>query len=82
MCVCVEDSKLTGYLLQSGEGEDVVVMNAKHLAQLLAQLCELLETLLDHLLSLRNALGHGGFVFPDAGGRLCLKELHLGGDTR
>lgn len=71
-------SALTGYHLQGGSGEDVVIVNAKDLAQPLAQISELLQTLLDHLLALGDILGNSSFVLSDAGGTLGLIELHLG----
>lgn len=70
-------SEITRDLLYGGSGEDVVIVKAKCFAQLLAQLDKLLETLLNHLLSLRNVLGHSTFMFPNAGCTLGLIKLHL-----
>lgn len=67
----------TGYLFHSVGGEDVVIMQAKRFAQLLAQIHQLLQTLLDHLLPLGHVLGNGCFLFSDAGCALRLVELHL-----
>ena len=74
------DSELTRDLFQGGGGEDVVVVNAESFPQLLAQICQLLQTLLDLLLSLGDVLGHGRLMSPDAGRTLCLIELHLRSD--
>lgn len=70
-------SEITGYLFQCGSGEDVVIVNAKRFPQLLAQICQLLQTLLNHLFSLRDILGNSSFMFPDARRTLRLIEVHL-----
>lgn len=70
---------LTGYLFHGVGGEDVVVMQAKCFAQLLAQIHQLLQTLLDHFLPLGHVLGHSGLLFSHAGRTLRLVELHLQG---
>lgn len=67
----------TGYLFHGVGGEDVVVVQAKGFAQLLAQIHQLLQTLLDHLLPLGHVLCHGGLLLSDAGRALRLVELHL-----
>lgn len=59
-------SDFTSYLFQCGSGEDVVIVNAKSFPQLLAQICQLLQTLLNHLFPLRDLLSHSCFMFPDA----------------
>lgn len=73
----VTASEITGYLPQRGRGEDVVIVNAECFAQLLAQIGQLLQTLLDLLLPLGNVLGHSSFVFPDAGSAFRFIELYL-----
>lgn len=69
--------EITSDLLQRGGGEHVVIVDAERFAHLLAQVGQLLQTLLHLLLSLGNILGHGSFVLPDAGRALRLVELHL-----
>lgn len=72
-----EDSEFTRYLLQGSCGEDVVIVKTERFAKLLAQIDQLLQTLLNHLLPLGDVLGNRSFVFPDAGRTLSLIELHL-----
>lgn len=69
--------KITSYILQGGGREDVKIVNAKSFSQLLAQICQLLQALLNLLLSLSDVLGYSSFVFPDARCTLCLVEFHL-----
>lgn len=69
--------EITSYLFQSVSREDVVIVNSESFPQLLAQIRQLLQALLNHLLSLGDILGHSSFVFPDAGRALRLIELHL-----
>lgn len=52
-------------------------MNAENFAQLLAQIIEFLQTLFNHLLSLRDVLSHRGFVLSDAGRTLSLNKFNL-----
>lgn len=52
-------------------------MKAKGFSQLLAQIGQLLQTLLNLPLSLGDILSHSSFVFPDARRTLRLIELHL-----
>lgn len=71
------ENLLTSYLFECGCGENVVVMNAEDFAQLLAQIIEFLQTLFNHLFSLRHILSHRGFVLSDAGCTLSLKKFNL-----
>lgn len=71
------ENGLTSNLFECGCGENVVVMNAENFAQLLAQIIEFLQTLFNHLLSLRDVLGHRGFVLSDAGRTLSLNKFNL-----
>lgn len=67
----------TSDLLQGGSGEDVEIVKAEGFAELLAQIRQLLQTLLNLLLSLGHVLGHGSLLFTDTGGALRLVKLHL-----
>lgn len=69
-------------LFECGCGENIVVMNAEDFAQLLAQIIEFLQTLFNHLFSLRNILNHRRFVLSDAGCTLCLNKLNLHAATQ
>lgn len=55
-------------------------MKAKRFPQLLAEIQQLLKTLLHHLLSPGDVLRRGSFMFPDGGRALGLIKLHLGND--
>lgn len=71
------ETLLTSNLFERGCGKNVVVMNAEDFAQLLAQIIEFLQTLFNHLFSLRHILSHRGFVLSDAGCTLSLKKFNL-----
>lgn len=74
---CFFFSHSTSDLLQGGSGEDVEIVKAEGFAELLAQIRQLLQTLLNLLLSLGHVLGHGSLLFTDTGGALRLVKLHL-----